>query len=52
MELVEGLGTVVDVEDLVPLGLQDDADHLGQRDVVIDDEDEGTHVTSVSRLDV
>ena len=43
---LRSIGTKDDVEALV---LEDNADHLGQGDVVVDDQDARTHVTIVSR---
>ena len=49
LELSQRLGSVGTKDDVEALVLEDDADHLGQGDVVVDDEDARTHVTIVSR---
>ena len=54
LELSQRLGSVGTKDDVEALVLEDDADHLGQGDVVVDDEDARTHsqdsVTNRSRV--
>ena len=49
LELSQRLGSVSTKDDVKALVLEDNPDHLGQGDVVVDDEDARTHVTIVSR---
>src|SRR5690625_1089006 len=42
-EDLQRLGTVGAQDGVIPLALQDDADHLGQRSIVIDHENSSTH---------
>ena len=43
LKLRQSLGSIGTKDDAIALVLEDDADHLGQGDVVVDDEDARTH---------
>ena len=49
LKLSQRGGSVGTEEDVIALALEDNADHLSQGDVVVDDEDARTHITIVSR---
>ena len=50
LKLSQRLGSVAAEDDSEPLVLENDADHLSQGEVIVDDENARTHVTIVSRI--